>query len=353
MTVPAAGAGPLWLQWQRFVALVAHRMRLRNPWNYKAPLLIAFTYLTMALGGVAWQQALAGVLASLMTIAGIAGVAYFLNDLTDIRQDLAAGKPNGVAAMSVPQRVLTLLAFLAVALLPWWWVLPFTALSGWLLAAEFALFVLYSVPPFRLKERGLLGVVTDASYAHALPAVLAMLTFAAMARQPDPHGLALLWATGAWQLCLGMRNIVLHQLLDHLNDRLGGNRTWAVDIGPERLSRILGGVLVPLEGASFVVFAAVLWPQMPWLLPAYAAYAVLATWRLRWLRQPRPRSLRETLFVYADNFYADWLPLFILALLLVKVPGCWPLAVLHVLVLRSGLRQTWQDLRGRRAARAA
>ena len=65
------------------------------------------------------------------------------------------------------------------------------------------------------------------------------------------------------------------------------------------------------------------------------------------------RSLRERLFVYADNFYADWLPLLFLGLLLVRVPGCWPLALLHVLVLRSGLRQTWQDLRGHRAARAA
>ncbi len=338
------------LQWRAFTTLVVRRMRLRNPWNYKAPLLVAFTYLTISVVEVTPAIALVGMLASLATIAGIAGVAYFLNDLGDMRQDLAVGKDNAVAGMSYPQRALILAGFLALALLPWT-VLPVTPTTALLLAAEMALFVLYCVPPFRLKERGWLGLVVDALYAHALPALLAMVTFAAMADPLPPErraGFDALLATAfAWQLALGLRNIVLHQLLDHANDVAGGNRTLAVSLGPAALSALLVRVFVPLEALAFLAFAVAAASALPWLLPAFAVHAVLATLRQRILGLPSPATLREVLFVYADNFYADWLPLLMLAVLVTAAPECWPLALLHLLAFRNGLRQTWHDLRGR------
>ena len=130
----------------------------------------------------------------------------------------------------------------------------------------------------------------------------------------------------------------------------GGSRTLAVTLGPERLAAMLRTVLVPLEIIAFAGFAFVASRSMPWLVPAYGAYVLLATGRLKLLAQPLPSTLREGLYTYADNFYADWLPLLILAYLLVQVPACWPLAVLHVTLFRNGLRQSMQDLKGRFAA---
>ena len=331
---------------RQFADLVYRRLRLRNPWNYKAPLLIALPYLTIALGRVPWDRALPGTLAALCTIAGIAGVAYFINDLGDVRADLLAGKDNAVAGMDWRQRALTLTVFLAAALGPWLY-LPFTRTSALLLAAEFGLFVIYCFPPFRLKERGFLGVIADAAYAHTLPAVLAVLTFSYMASEPIADLAALLLALAGWQFALGMRNIVLHQLQDHDADVAAGSRTLAVTLGPERLAAILRRALVPFEIVAFAGFALAVSPSMPWLLPAYGAYVVLATGRLRLLRQPLPSTLRAGLYIYADNFYADWLPLLILGFLLMRVPECWPLAVLHVMLLRNGLRQSMRDLKGR------
>jgi 1,4-dihydroxy-2-naphthoate octaprenyltransferase len=331
---------------RRFGDLVYRRLRLRNPWNYKAPLLISLCYLAIALGRAPGDQALLGILASLCTIAGIAGVAYFINDLGDVRADLLAGKDNAVAGMNWRERALTLTVFLAAALGPWFY-LPFTRTSAILLAAEFGLFVIYCFPPFRLKERGFLGVIADAAYAHTLPAVLAVLTFAYLASEPIADLPALLLAIAGWQLALGMRNIVLHQLQDHDADVAGGNRTLAVTLGPERLATILKTVLVPLEIAGFAGFALAVSQSMPWLVPAYGAYVLFAAARLKLLRQPLPSTLRQGLYTYADNFYADWLPLLILGYLLTQVPACWPIAVLHVTLLRNGLRQSMQDLRGR------
>ena len=331
---------------RQFGDLVYRRLRLRNPWNYKAPLLISLCYLAIALGRAPWDQALLGILAALCTIAGIAGVAYFINDLGDVRADLLAGKDNAVAGMGWRQRVLTLTVFLAAALGPWLY-LPFTRVSAILLAAEFGLFVIYCFPPFRLKVRGFLGVIADAAYAHALPAVLAVLTFAYLASEPIADLPVFLLALAGWQFALGMRNIVLHQLQDHDADVAGGSRTLAVTLGPERLAAILRAVLVPLEIVAFAGFALAVWQSMPWLVPAYGAYVMLATGRLKLLRQPLPSTLRQGLYTYADNFYADWLPLLILGYLLMRVPACWPLAVLHVTLMRNGLRQSLQDLKGR------
>jgi hypothetical protein len=331
---------------RQFGDLVYRRLRLRNPWNYKAPLLIALTYLAIALGRAPWEQALLGMLASLCTIAGIAGLAYFLNDLGDVKADLLAGKDNAVADMDWRQRTVTLTVFLAAAFGPWLY-LPFTRVSALLLGAELVLFVIYCFPPIRLKERGFLGVVADAAYAHALPAVLAVLTFAYMASEPIQGLRDILLALAAWQLALGMRNIVLHQLQDHAADVAGGNRTLAVAIGPQRLTSILKTMLVPLEILAFAGFALVLADRMPWLLPAYGIYVVLATGRLKLLAQPLPSTLREALYTYGDNFYADWLPLLILGYLLTQVPACWPLALLHLALFRNGLRQSMRDLKGR------
>jgi 4-hydroxybenzoate polyprenyltransferase len=328
------------------VDLIYRRLRLRNPWNYKAPLLIAFPYFAIAAGRVPWDRALAGVLASFCTIAGIAGVAYFLNDLTDVGEDRRAGKDNAVAALNVPQRVLLFVLFLTAALAPWLY-LPLTRTTGALLAGELALFVVYCVPPVRVKERGGWGVLTDAAYAHALPAMLAVLTFAEMASEPYRSLPIFASVLGAWQLALGMRNIALHQLHDFERDAAAGTRTLAVTAGPQRLESLLRSVFVPLEIATFTAFAIVVSWNVPWFPLACAAYIAFATVRLRLLQQPFPATIRQGLYVFADNFYADWLPLAILGYMIATVPATWPIGVLHLLLFRNGLRQSIRDLKGR------
>ena len=322
--------------------LFYRRLRLKNPWNYKAPLLVAGPYFVIAASRIPWDRALLGMLASLCTIIGIAGFAYFLNDLTDARKDLLAGKDNAVAGMSATQRLLVLVLFLAAALAPWLY-LPLTRTSALLLALEFALFLAYCVPPFRFKERGVLGLLTDATYAHALPAVLAALTFSYLADEPYPRLREFLLALGVWQGILGVRNIVLHQLQDHDSDVISGNRTLAVVCGPARLATLLTVVLVPMEIAAAGTFALIVSDRMPWLVPAYGAFILLTIARLRRFARPFPATVRERLYVFADDFYTDWLPLLILGYVIAVNPKCWPIAILHVVLFRNGLRQLWRE----------
>jgi hypothetical protein len=325
-------------------AALAGRLRLKNPWNYKAPFLISLPYFMSAVGRIPASRALLGLLASLLTIFGIAATAYLLNDWSDTEKDRAGGKPNAVAQLGLAQRGALLLAFLSAALLPWLY-LPFTRLTGALLAAELGLFVVYCFPPFRLKERGVLGLLTDACYAHALPAVLAVVTFAAMAPRPYPQLASLLLALLAWQLALGVRNITLHQLQDHDSDLRSGTRTVATAVGPERLSAWLTRAVVPLELFGFTAFTLVAARGLPALLWAYPAFVLLTLARRRALGLPvLPAGARGLLYAFLDDFYVDWLPLAVLFSLLAIEPGYWPLLVIHLLLFRSGLRQLGQEL---------
>jgi hypothetical protein len=323
---------------------VAGRLRLQNPWNYKAPFLISMPYFMIAVGAIPAPQALFGLFASLATIFGVAGTAYLLNDWSDAEKDRAGGKPNAVAQMGGLQRVALLLFFLGAALLPWLY-LPLTRLTGGLLLTELLLFVVYCFPPFRLKERGVLGLLTDALYAHALPAVLAVATFAAMAPRPYPQLGALLLVLAAWQLALGVRNISLHQLQDHESDLRSGTRTVATVVGPARLGAWLTKAVVPLEILGFVAFTAVAARSLPLLLAAYPAFVLLTLARRRAHAQPAfPAGIRAMLYAYLDDYYVDWLPLAILASLVALDPRCWPLPLVHLVLFRSGLRQLGRDL---------
>jgi 4-hydroxybenzoate polyprenyltransferase len=99
------------------------------------------------------------------TLFGIAGLGYFINDWADIRSDQLAGKPNKVGELSLGVRLLILILLCAFSFLPWL-ILPMNEYSWALIGIEIILFLMYSLPPLRLKEKGFLGIITDTMYAY-------------------------------------------------------------------------------------------------------------------------------------------------------------------------------------------
>ncbi|MCC6371087.1 MAG: hypothetical protein IT236_08795, partial [Bacteroidia bacterium] len=72
---------------QRFAVFFVKKLRLGNPWNYKAPLLITFPYLIFLFSNYQSGQAFFAVLAACVVIIGVAGVGYLSNDLGDRKKD--------------------------------------------------------------------------------------------------------------------------------------------------------------------------------------------------------------------------------------------------------------------------
>jgi len=292
---------------------IAKRIRLTEPWHYKAPFLISIVYFFLAASGARFPDSFLAAGCALCTIAGIASTAYLSNDLADRDSDRRAGKPNCALDLA-PSRIAVLFAISgAAALLPWMIFVPVDRIWTTLLALEFLLFAAYLVRPIRLKERGWLGLTTDALYAHANPALLAGYVMYRLTGQSYRHPAGLLGALTAWQFFVGLRGILEHQISDAENDRLGGTSTYVTQAGEAAATRLLRRFVVPLELFSFGLYLS----AVSWTLPALAIVFlahVLVTALLihHYTSRFASGSLHERLVLFLDDFSLGWMPLVIL-----------------------------------------
>jgi 4-hydroxybenzoate polyprenyltransferase len=109
---------------------------------------------------------------TVMAVAVEASYVSLVNDLTDRDIDRAAGKPNRLEARSPVFSVAALGGCVALGAalgaLAW----GGDGLAWSLYGGGWVAFSLYSIPPLRLKARGLAGALADASGAHLFPQLL-------------------------------------------------------------------------------------------------------------------------------------------------------------------------------------
>ena len=202
---------------------------------------------------------------------GIGAFGHLFLDAFDQEEDRRNGKSNLWLALGTRGSWLALSGLLLVGWLPWWW-LPNGDTVRWLIAGEFTLFAIYAVPPLRLKERGLLGVVVDGLYAHVFPALVAWSTFA-----PTGNGEFAIISQVllvVWLLPMGMRHLLCHQYDDLDLDRAAGVRTFAVRHGRTATLRLVTTLLLPIEMAAMLLALVVL--SWPWLLPLVGLLTLLS-----------------------------------------------------------------------------
>lgn len=199
-------------------------------WEYKLPPLLAIGYATVIKTDTGLVDTMPHLLFLLLSL--IIGATYVstINDLTDIKDDLASGKSNRMAGIKPSIR----------------WVLPFACIAAGLgcccylypdcqsiimYIVPWIAFSLYSFPPFRLKNRGIWGIFADASGSHIFTSLLMVSSMTYFIAQPIDW----LWftGTGLWALCYGIRGILWHQFQDRLNDISANVKTFAVKIDPE------------------------------------------------------------------------------------------------------------------------
>ncbi|HEY0680192.1 MAG TPA: UbiA family prenyltransferase [Chitinophagaceae bacterium] len=314
------------------------RLRLSNPWNYKVPFLIAIPYFFIMAGSMSFGEASLSVFYSLLTIIGIAGFGYLSNDVGDRDADRKAGKPNIALELNRWQIVSLLIFFVAIALLPWIIYFPMDEISFLLLFTQFILFITYTSPPFRLKEKGFAGVITDALYAHVNPALLAAYTFHLLSGKSYLQFDWFLIALAVWQFFLGIRNILLHQIKDADNDRLSGIRTFVTGRPEVWISRLMRKVVIPLEVLSFIAFLAPVSIEFATMAIAYPLF-LLYTGMCLMIQKKNivPVSYRERLYVFLDDFYTGWIPVLILSGLSVENYRMALLLCVHLFLFKNPL----------------
>jgi 4-hydroxybenzoate polyprenyltransferase len=252
-----------------------------------------------------------------------AAFGYLANDHADRACDRSAGKLTPVTGLSERAALLVLAALMAAAL----GALAVAAASPAAAAAGIAALVLsaaYSLGPLRLKQRGAAGVWSAAAAQRTLPVLVA---FAAL----GPLDVKA-WAFAAVAQLVGIRWMLVHQVVDAANDRRAGVATYVAAAGEARARVLLRRVVLPLE---LVAVAAALWAasaSMPavWTVAPAGALAS-GVWAVLWRGVRAPYSLdgygRQPL---AGFYQAVW-PAGAAVLLAASRPTLWPLGAAFLL----------------------
>lgn len=195
---------------------------------YKFSLIFCSLYVVLFYGKTFGKKVVFYLFISMLLSTGVAGLGYAMNDIKDYKDDLQNKKPNLFNKFSKLQSVSLIVLFILLATFPWFY-LPTDRNTFYLLAIEFALFFIYAFPPFRLKEKGISGILTDALYAQVIPCLLAVYTFSKIANTQIDYKLITLYAL--WLLLVGIRNIIKHQIEDFKNDTNTNTNTFVIKYG--------------------------------------------------------------------------------------------------------------------------
>jgi ceramide glucosyltransferase len=274
------------------------RFTRARDWAIQLPI-IALAATFVACASPAPADGLASVIAWACLVQGLLVCGgYVVNDLTDRAADAAKGAPGW------SRRAWSIRQGLACALIPAG--IAVAATRGGAAAAVVVLQVAkglaYSLRPFRLKERGLSGVLAAASLQR-LPGVALV-----WAVRP-PHPAAAI-ACSIWLMALGVAFILEHQLEDFEADHAAGVRTWAQDAGRARVRRVRDAsrwvaALAAWGGAITLVMRAESWvgwvAAVGWIVTDLLGFALIG-WRYRGDRRvprtPQRRTCRPDVRIY-------------------------------------------------------
>ena len=308
-------------------------------WEYKLVPLLALFYATALLLGAPLLGLWRELLILLLALAPGAAWVSLINDLTDRSEDEAAGKPNRMLGRSTGFMIAAIaLPLIAGAIFAWLWRQDGLLLACYL--AAWACFALYSIPPFRLKARGLAGLIADAAGSNLFPGLVAiLLAHRAAGAVAEPLWMA---AAGAWALAYGIRGIAWHQLLDSEHDRIAGVRTFAQRHSPRTVAAFGKYLVFPVELAAFAILLWLL--REPAVLAAFALYAVLVRLRLSNFQmrasviEPGPRQM-----ILLQEYYDLFLPIALLAASAIRFPGDLIILAAHMLLFPRRAIQVARD----------
>ncbi|MEZ5009090.1 MAG: hypothetical protein R2753_13145 [Chitinophagales bacterium] len=154
----------------------------------------------------------------LMIFTAIFG--FFIGEWSDIKDDTKAGKKNLLVGKSSSFKFgFTILSVIGICFFSFQ--LRLSNFDLYLLViAQMLCFILYSIPPFRLKKNKLASLVLDSLYSGTLMYVFVF----AIGRQDATGSLVVLFI---WGFLRGQRNYILHTLNDAKNDQqIGIKKHW-------------------------------------------------------------------------------------------------------------------------------
>lgn len=200
---------------------------------------------------------------------------HILNDYFDLEVDKEAGKKNTFEEID-KRAAYSLLAVAtgSLLILGAYLSIQFSNLLFFLvLILSIALNFFYSIPPIRLKNRQILGIIIVPIIEVISPVLLLLLAFDYLYRWDSL--IILVYST-----LLGLRFIIQHQIEDYDTDYKSGIKTYVVEAGLERSKRIYSMIFnlekITLIGLMISMAYLGLKPIIPLLILTIIGWFVLS-----------------------------------------------------------------------------
>ena len=145
--------------------------------------------------------------------------AFFVNDFYDKKVDLKAGKSNLTNTLN-PYLVASIVSIGFIV--SFFLITRISYRAGLVLLVQFLALLAYSHPLVRLKTKPILGVLADSVYAYGIPVILLFSVYEVDITEPKHLAFLL------FNVSVGLRDILLHQKKDELNDLKSGINSFAI-----------------------------------------------------------------------------------------------------------------------------
>ena len=329
-------------------------IRYNDWWNYKVPPLLALAYLSFYWNMDEPKIAFTQICLILVWILGAAGFGHYLNDLYDIDTDRKAGKFNSAAGHTCGQRSGILILLLSLIYTPWIIKGPDCLQLG-LVSLQIILFLLYSAPWPRLKEKGFVGLLVDALYGHALPAIIIIAGFS----KPNLYYKntwfefisplefhVFFFFLSLWSICLGLRNIIGHQLSDYNNDLKAGIQTYVVQKGPPNMAKSIK-IFSFLEVIAFIGMCLMMPNGGFWVILLFLVFVLYRIFLLKkvWRTDSSKNYGVDWQNSFLNNFYEQLFPFVPLIMLAIVNPWYLVLFPVHFALFPKILMGLGQELK--------
>lgn len=322
------------------------KLRIQLWWNHIVPPIIATIYYVVWKSDVFIPSFWLYLLLFIISLTGFAAFGYFLNDISDIETDRLAGKHNSAATLNSTVRIFICGGLILIGSIPWIWLPNALATTGLLILLIISL-VIYSFRPFRLKEHGFPGLICDIHYGHILPVFITLNTFGILCGIKWSDGFLSGLVLYILLFAKGFRNILCHQAEDEHGDVASGTTTFTTLYGIQKTARFIN-ITLAIEFALMILLFVI---HVPLLLMILAIFSLINTFLIiSWGTFKLPVKERFTKLWYVLNdFYEEWLPLFLVILVVAKHILLWWLIPLHLLFFSRGIinigRDFWNTLK--------
>ncbi len=317
-------------------------IRASEWWDYKIPPLLAIAYATLLI----YEKniySFTGVIL-LMLLSLVVGAIYvsIINDITDVTEDLAAGKKNRMAKTSTVFKIFIPLILLAIGLGFILFFYRVDPLSVFFYSMPWILFSLYSFEPFRFKKRGFLGVLCDAGGSHIFTSLLiiSFLTY----KSGGMLNFVWLFSVAAWSSAYGLKGILWHQFADRENDLKTGVNTFASRVNPRSFEKFEGIILV----VELSALACMLWAiHSVWPLVGFIFYVVLAFLRYKVLqRQPVIVSMKgkQNIQILTLDYFHAIFPVSLLFQACFTQQYGWIVLLAHLILFQKSVLLILKDI---------